>query len=556
MSISKRGQRLKEQIVSCTPSISAERAEIVTCCYKEYAYEDEQVRRARVVEAVLDQKSLYMLEGDLLVGNQAPRPRCAEVFPEFSTRWILKELDEFEKRNSDIFTVDDETKERLREILPWWEGKSVQDRTLQILPPNIEAANRELVFILTSLSSGVGHIAVNYERCIRFGLRKIIDESCRLEESLKIDRQADIEQRDFYRSVRIVCESLIRFAGRFQAYVTELATVERNPERRAELYEVARICSRVPEQPARSFHEALQSFWFVHLVLQIESNGHSISPGRFDQYMYPYYREDLDSGRLTRTGARELLENLWIKMNELMKLRDLTGSKAFGGYPLFQNLIVGGLDTNGRDASNELSYLCMEVTRELKLPQPSVSVRWHAGTPRRFMTEAAAVVKGGFGMPAFFNDEVIVPMMLDMGYSFDEARNYAEVGCVEPQAAGTTEGYYPSGFMNLSKVLELTLNNGVNPMSGTRLGPETGTDFSGFEDFYQAYLRQLGFFCDLMADAINIIDSVQGKYVPTPFSSCFVDDCLTSGTDVRRGGEQNITFRLPMWLLWLMSQMH
>ena len=219
--------------------------------------------------------------------------------------------------------------------------------------------------------------------------------------------------------------------------------------------------------------------------------------------MYPWYQRDLDAGLLTLDRARELLENLWIKMNELIKLRDLTGSKAFGGYPLFQNLIVGGVDEYGRDASNELSFLYMEVTRELKLPQPSFSVRWHAGTPRRFMTEAASVVKGGFGMPAFFNDEVIIPMMLDMGYSFDEARNYAEVGCVEPQTAGTTEGYYPSGFMNLSKVLELTLNNGTNPLTGNPIGVQTGEDFDNFADFYEAYLTQLGYFCDLMADAIN-----------------------------------------------------
>ncbi|WP_321992573.1 glycyl radical protein [Marispirochaeta aestuarii] len=536
MGISKRGQSLKDQVVSFTPSISAERAEIVTRSYKKYGHEDPLILRARALEDILDNKTLYILEKDLLAGNQAPRPRCAEVFPEFSTRWILKELNDFEKRDSDIFTIDEDVKRRLRDILPWWEGRCVQDRVLQLLPQKIESANRDLVFILTSLSSGVGHIAVDYERCIRYGLRRIIDDSSRLEAALIMDSQEAIERRNFFRAVRIVCEALIRFARRCSSYARKRAAEETDPERQKELSGIAEICSRIPEEPARTFHEALQSFWFVHLVLQIESNGHSISPGRFDQYMYPWYRRDLDAGLLTRDRGKELLENLWIKMNELIKLRDLRGSKAFGGYPLFQNIIVGGVDEYGRDASNELSFLCMEVTRELKLPQPSFSVRWHAGTPRRFMTEAASVVKGGFGMPAFFNDEVIIPMMLDMGYSFDEARNYTEVGCVEPQTAGTTEGYYPSGFMNLSKVLELTLNNGTNPLTGNRIGVQTGEDFDNFADFYEAYLTQLGYFCDLMADAINCIDSVQGRYVPTPFCSCFVDDCLESGTDVRRGG--------------------
>ena len=407
MGVSKRGEALKAQVVGCTPSISSERAEIVTRCYKELEREDTLVRRARVLEAVLEQKSIYILEGELIVGNQAPSPRAAEVFPEFSTRWILSELDSFSVRDSDVFTIDDETKTKLREILPWWKGRSVQDKALDLLPAEAGAANSELVYILTSFSSGIGHIAVDYERCIRYGLRRIIEQAKESEQSAASGGPDQLEKRSFYRAVQIVCEALISFAHRFARHAAELAESEKDPERRAELETISRVCSRVPEFPAESFREALQAFWFVHLVLQIESNGHSISPGRFDQVRFsvPWYRRDLDSGRLTRAEARELLENLWIKMNELMKLRDKTGSKAFGGYPLFQNLIVGGVDREGKDAANELSYLCMEVTRELKLPQPSLSVRWHTGTGHRFMAEAASVVKAGFGMPAFFNDE-------------------------------------------------------------------------------------------------------------------------------------------------------
>ncbi len=539
MGVSERGERLKAQVIGVTPSVSAERAAIVTDCYRELEGESDIIRRARTLDGILARKSLYILDGELIVGNLAPKPRCAQVFPEFSTRWILEELDGFEHRDSDVFLVEGETKEQLREVLPWWEGRSTQDKALRLLPPDSLTAHREFAYILTSLSSGVGHIAVDYERCIRFGLRSIIERAVELERAIVPDSIEAVDRKHFYEAVRIVCEAAIRHAHRFSAFASELACIEPDPVRKAELEEIARVCSRVPEHPAATFGEALQSFWFVHLILQLESNGHSISPGRFDQYLFPFYRQDIDSGLLTRDRAQELLENVWIKLNEIMKLRDRIGSKAFGGYPLFQNLIVGGVDRDGRDAANDLSYLCMEVTRNLKLPQPSFSVRWHLGTDRRFMREAASIVKAGFGMPAFFNDEVIVPILLDLGYSLEEARNYAEVGCVEPQAAGTTEGYYPAGFLNLSKVLEITLNNGINPLTGSRLGPATGEDFAGFEEFREAWYRQLGHFCDLQADAINAIDSVHARYAPTPFSSCFVDDCIERGMDIRQGGARH-----------------
>jgi formate C-acetyltransferase len=252
--------------------------------------------------------------------------------------------------------------------------------------------------------------------------------------------------------------------------------------------------------------------------------------------MFAFYEADIREGRLTREGAGEITENLWLKFNEIIKVRDRTGSRAFGGYPMFQNLIVGGVDEAGRDSVNDLTFLCMEVTRRLKLPQPSLSVRWHRGAPARYMREAVEVVRAGIGMPSFFNDEVIIPLMQSMGYTLEEARNYAEVGCVEPQAAGTTEGYYPSGFLNLAKVLEITLNNGCNPVTGSRIGLKTGESFADFEGFYAAFHKQLAHFCRLMANAINYIDEVNAEMVPVPLCSCFVEDCLERGRDIRRGG--------------------
>lgn len=539
MGISERGEQLKTQVLETAPSISSERAEIITKCYQKLEYEPPIIKRAKALESILDQKTLYILDGELIVGNQAPRPRCAQVFPEFSTKWILDELEEFERRDSDIFLIDEETKRRLREILPWWEGRSTEDKARILLSPPSYRAHQEMVYILTSLSSGIGHIAVDYERCIRNGLRSIMMQAVELSQKIGADDDEAVAKRSFYRAVEIVCNAAIRFAHRFAVFARERSALEHDPVRKRELDEIARICSRVPEFSAETFHEALQSFWFVHLILQLESNGHSISPGRFDQYLYPFYEKDLGMGRITREEAKELLENVWIKMNEIIKLRDRTGSKAFGGYPMFQNLIVGGINEDGKDATNDLSYLCMEVTRDLKLPQPSFSVRWNLGVDREYMCAAAEIVKAGFGMPAFFNDEVIVPMLLSIGYSLGEAREYAEVGCVEPQAAGTTEGYYPAGFLNLAKVLEITLHNGINPVSGNRLGLETGEDFGTFESFYNAYLQQLDYFCDLQVDAVNCIDSIHARYAPTPFCSCFVDDCIKTGRDIRQGGARH-----------------
>jgi formate C-acetyltransferase len=526
---------LKEQIIRRNPSISAERAEIVTEYYKKSPAQSAIVRRARVLDEVLRRKSVYILDGELIVGNQSVRPRAAEIYPEFSVRWVLDELDEFELRDSDVFEIDEEVKERLRACLPWWEGRTVREEAVRRIPGEALAANTDLVYILTSLGGGIGHLSIDYEKCIRGGLGAVMRRAAELEGALGAAPE-DLPRREFFQAVKIVCEALIKYARRFSVLAEEMAVLEAEAGRRRELEEIARVCRKVPEYPAQTYREAVQSFWFAHLVLQIESNGHSVSPGRFDQYMFPFYEADLREGRLGRETAKEITENLWIKLNEIIKLRDKIGSKAFGGYPMFQNLIVGGVDKDGRDCANDLTFLCMEVTRELRLPQPSFSVRWHAGASREYMRAAAEIVRAGTGMPAFFNDELIVPMLEDMGYTQEEARNYAEVGCVEPQAPGTTEGYYPAGFLNLAKVLELTLHGGRDPVSGRRLGLGTPDSFDSFPAFYAAFREQLRYFCGLMADAINAIDAANGELAPVPFCSCFVADCIERGRDIRQGG--------------------
>jgi len=531
-----RVESLKERVMSIKPEISAERAKIITEAYMEHEGKPYAIIRAKALEKILNEMSIYINEGELIVGNLASKPRGACVYPEFSYDWILDEMDTFQSRSSDQFIISEDAKKTLLRVLPYWKDKTTKDKALKIIPQDAINAHKELIYILTALGSGLGHIAVNYEKVIKMGLSTIKSEAMSKISSLDMTEPESIEKRVFYESIIIVCDAVVNFAARFAQLAMKMVEEEKNEERKKELQHIAEVCSNVPERPARSFYEAVQSFWFIQLTLQIESNGHSISPGRFDQYMYEFYKNDTEKGIMDQEKAKEILGCLWVKFNEINKVRDRIGSLAFGGYPMFQNLIVGGVDKYGNDSTNDLSYLCIEVTKQLKLPQPSLSVRISSKSSRSFIKAACELSKMGTGLPAFFNDDVIILILTANGHTIEDARNYAEVGCVEPQCPGKTEGLYSGGFLNLCKVLEITLNNGNNPLTGNSLGLATGDEFSTFKEFYAAFKQQLDHFIRLQGIADNCIDTVHGQYVPTPLVSCFVDDCLEKGLDVRRGG--------------------
>ncbi len=534
-----RTTRLRGRLLSHEPSICHERVAIVTQCYDELGQSLPPVRlRARALAAALDGMTIFIGPDELIVGNQASRPRAAPVFPEYSWEWILDELGTLPRRTADRFAVSPETAEALRSLLPRWRGRALRDRAAAAMPEEVLRAQEGLVFLLTSMGCGVGHLAPDYSRVLARGLAGLADAAQSMLNTLDLTEPASLRRRDFCLAAVEVCQAAIRFAHRYAELALRLAGSEANAARRAELQEIARVCRKVPAQPAATFHEALQSFWFVHLIIQIEANGHSISPGRFDQYMAPSYAADLQTGRLDRERALELLDCLWIKFNEIMKLRDRTASIGFGGYPLFQNLIVGGQTADGRDATNDLSFLCLEATRRTRLPQPSLSVRVHAGSPPPFLKAAAALAREGLGMPAFFNDEIIVPLLQRMGAGLEEARGYAEVGCVEPQVPGRTNGYYPAGFLNLGKVVSLALHNGTDPVSGRQLGPRDAAfgGFARYEDVRAALDRQLEHFIRLLVAADNVLDAAHGALAPNPFVSLVVDDCLTRGLCYEEGG--------------------
>ena len=343
-----------------------------------------------------------------------------------------------------------------------------------------------------------------------------------------------MERKVFYEACQIVLQAMLHFAERFAA-LAETQAARAEGQRKDELLEIARVCRKVPRERAETFHEALQSFWFLHLCLQIDSNGHSMSPGRFDQYTWRCYENDMQRG-VSPEREEELLGCLWVKFAEISKLRDYMGSLAFGGYPMFQNLIVGGMDTDGNDVTNDVSVLCCKVTAELKLSQPSLSVRWHKHSARRMKLAAVEVARAGIGMPAYFNDEAIIPVLRNIGCSLAEARDYCEVGCVEPHVAGRMEGMYSAGFTNLCKVLETTIFNGVDPIRGKQIGLAVGEQFEDFTAFYDAYRTQQRYFMDLHAQSVNAVEFAHSTLCPTPLVSCFVDDCIERGVDIRRGG--------------------
>jgi formate C-acetyltransferase len=534
-----RTARLRRRVMAEAPSVCHERATVVTEVYERLGGSLPPILlRAHALAAVLERMSVRIEPDELIVGNQAGRPRSAPIFPEYSWEWILEELDSLPVREADRFAVPAETREALRDLLPRWRGKSFRDKAVQALPEEVLRSHGSLLFLLTSIGCGVGHLAPDYSRVLARGLAGIAEEARQRLAALDLTDPDAIGKRDFCQAAAIVAEAAIRFANRFAELAERLAEAEAVPARRGELAEIARICRKVPARPAETFREALQSFWFVHLIIQIESNGHSISPGRFDQYMASLYEADLAKRNLDRARALELLDCLWIKFNEIMKLRDKTASIGFGGYPLFQNLIVGGQAVDGRDVTNDLSYLCLEATRRTRLPQPSLSVRVHHGTPSEFLRASADLAREGLGLPAFFNDDAIVPVLQNMGVPLQEARGYAEVGCVEPQVPGRTNGYYPAGFLNLGKVLTLALHNGTDPMTGEQLGPADPAfdGFARYEDVVGGLDRQLDHVIRLIVTGDNILDDLHGKLAPNPFVSLFVDDCLARGLAYEQGG--------------------
>ncbi|MGR6979972.1 glycyl radical diol dehydratase GrpM [Testudinibacter sp. P27/CKL/0425] len=526
--------RLKNMILNAKPYVESERAVLATEAYKETEGLPAILRRAKVAEKIFNNLPVTIREDELIVGAITKNPRSTEICPEFSFDWVEKEFETMEHRIADPFIIPKETAKELHDAFLYWPGRTTSDLANAYMSQQNRDCIANGVFTVGNyFYGGVGHVSVDYGKILRIGFQGIISEVNNAMEKLDHKDPESIKKEQFYRAVIISYKAAINFAHRYADHANELAQRETNPTRKTELLQIAQNCRRVPEYGATNFWEACQSFWFIHCLLQIESSGHSISPGRFDQYMYPYYKADKN---LSQTFAQELVDCCWIKLNDINKTRDEVSAQAFAGYAVFQNLCVGGQTEDGLDATNELSYMAMEATAHVRLPQPSFSIRVWQGSPDEFLHRACEVVRLGLGVPAMYNDEVIIPSLQNRGVSLKDARDYCIIGCVEPQAPHRTEGWHDAAFFNVAKILDITLNNGQ--VNGKQLGPVTGdlTTFRSLDDFYRAFSTQMAFFVRNLVESCNCVDIAHGERCPLPFLSAMVDDCIGRGKSLQEGG--------------------
>jgi formate C-acetyltransferase len=532
-------QKLIDEIYDATVVIEADRAELLTDSYKKTEDQPAVIRRALALKNILENQPIVIRDNELIVGNLTINSRSSQVFPEFSYTWLEDEFESIGKRIGDSFQVPAETKARLEKVFEYWEGKTTQElATSYMLPQSLDAQMAGVFTVGNYYFNGVGHISVDYGKVLAIGYNGIIKEA---EEAFRCLKQTDplfVKKQQFLTAVIISCQAAITFAERFAVLAEQMAAKESCPARKAELQQIAKNCANVPANKACTFWEAVQSFWFVHAIIQIESNGHSISPTRFDQYMYPYYKADKEENGLDDNFALELIDCAFIKLTEINKVRDAASTKAFGGYPLFQNMIVGGQTPDGKDATNELSFMCLEAASHCRISQPSLSVRIWNATPDEFFVKAAEIARLGLGVPAFYNDELVIPALLSRGVAIEDARNYGIIGCVEPQCPGKTEGWHDSGFFNMIKLFEVMINNGVCPDCGKQIGPVTGKfeDFKSFDEVMEAYKAQTEFFVEMMVNANNAVDIAHAERAPLPFLSSMVEDCIGSATSLQEGG--------------------
>ena len=528
---------LVDHLFASKPTIEADRAVLLTESYKATEGQPIVLRRAKAFAHILEHLPITIRPLELVVGSNTKNPRSCQTFPEYSYSWLEDEFDTIATRSADPFEISEETKAALREVFPYWKGKTSSELATAYMAPETLVAMEHNVFTPGNyFYNGIGHVTVDYGKVLRVGFNGIAEEAKAALQKLHLTDADYADRSQFLQAVIISCEAVCNFAARYAALAREQAAACSDSARKAELLRIAVNCERVPANGADGFYEACQSFWFVQLLLQTESSGHSISPGRFDQYMYPYYKKDLDSGKITREFAQELIDCVWVKLNDLSKVRDLASAEGFAGYSMFQNLIVGGQDELGRDVTNDLSYMCLNATLNVYLPQPSLSVRVWNGTPHEFMLRAAEVTRTGIGLPAYYNDEVIVPALQSRGLTLEDARGYNIIGCVEPQKGGKTDGWHDAAFFNMCRPLELVFSNGSE--NGVQVGPQTGdvTKMTTFDEFYDAYKTQMNYFIELMVNADNAIDRAHADRCPLPFQSCMVEDCIGRGRSLQNGG--------------------
>jgi len=538
-------ERLCRRLVETSPEVFAERALLLTDAYRNNDREPVQIQRALALDHILRKVETVICEDELIVGCKVPMAKGSPLYPEFNVRWLEDELDTMAHREETPFEVGEDTKRTVREqVIPEWQGRTVFDRIVSTAPHEALTGAEEGLFFHYYLDRSIGHITVNYEKVLKIGLKGLKEEIATCKTRLKSSTDDYFQKKTFYRALVIVANGIIALAQRYADLAAELSIRCEDQNRQKELKSISDICRRVPQEPAQSFHEALQSFWFIHLVLNLESNSYAISPGRFCQYIHPFYEADQKANRIGEAAAQELIDCLWIKFNELTVVKAAATAKASNTYVDFQNLNIGGLTVDGRDGTNAVSYMCLNALEKLKLPQPQLSCLISSKTDRTFVLRACEVIREGTGMPAVFNDDVKLLSLLAKGKNLADARAGGVNGCVEVNAQGC-DNMASSGYINLPKCLELVLNDGVSMTTGKRLGPHTGKveGFKCFEDVWEAFSHQLEAAVALKVDYDNAAREAFAEMCPAVITSLVMDDCITKGKDFHQGGAR---YNAPM----------
>lgn len=536
-------QKLVARFNDAAPSVCIERALAFTASHEATEGLPLIVRRAKAFREVCERIPVVIFDDELVVGSPGAVQRPGSLCPEISWKWLRDELDTIGSRAGDPYGLTEEQKELLeRKVFPYWTGRSVEEIVLSRLPAETRRLGVDSGIVDSEIKwrSGVAEITPEYEDVIfKKGFAGIKRQAEAYLEEVRFQPtdQAQLEKSHFYEAIVEVCEGLVALGHRYAERAAEMALEPTGGARRRELLEIGAICEWVPENPPRTFREALQMVWFVQMACALAENGPGFNLGRFDQYMYPYYEADIDSGEVTRESAQELLECLWIKLSEWVWLLPANGARYYGGYNSFQNLTVGGRKKDGSDATNELSYMCLQATEDVRLPQPALSVRVHSATPERFMRAACELSRLGTGFPAFHNDTIGMQMMMYAGLPPEEARDWSLLGCVVPHHRKVGE-WTDAGALNIAAAIELALNDGCSRLTGEQMGVQTGdpTGFDTFEEFKDAFLRQLRFLMKQAVITTTVEEQVHRETMPRPYISAIVDGCLEKGTDISRGG--------------------
>ena len=534
-----RMNEFREKVLDKKPYICAQRALLATEAYKLNQNQPAIMKRALMLKNILEKMSIYIEDETLIVGNQAASNKDAPIFPEYTLEFVLDELDLFEKRDGDVFYITEKTKEDLRSIAPFWENNNLRSKGGALLPDEVKVYMETGFFGMEGkLNSGDAHLAVDYQQVLKTGLKGYEERVRQLKDGLDLCVVENIDKYQFYKAVLIVIEAVKTYALRFSKLAKELA-MKADEKRKAELLEISRICAKVPYEPAQTFHEAVQSTWFIQLILQIESNGHSLSYGRFDQYIYPYYQHDIDHGLINDDQVVEILTNLWIKTLTINKVRSQAHTFSSAGSPMYQNVTIGGQTPDKKDATNALSYLVLKSVAQTRLPQPNLTVRYHRNMPKAFLDEAIEVMKLGTGMPAFNSDEVIIPSFIEKGVKEEDAYNYSAIGCVETAVPGKW-GYRCTGmsYMNFPRILLITMNDGIDPTSGKRFVKGRGRfeDMKSFDELMKAIDHVLRELTRMSVIVENAIDLALERDVPDVLCSALTKDCIGRGKTIKEGG--------------------